>query len=115
MPALAKAPTGITGLDETTGGGFPRGRATLIEGGPGCGKTILALQSLVNGALLFNEPGIFVAFEESPTQIMANVANFGWDLADLQRRKLLFFLDARPDSDLIQSGDFDLTGMLLAE
>jgi circadian clock protein KaiC len=114
MPALAKAPTGITGLDETTGGGFPRGRATLIEGGPGCGKTILALQSLVNGALLFNEPGIFVAFEESPTQIMANVANFGWDLADLQRRKLLFFLDARPDSDLIQSGDFDLTGMLLA-
>ena len=73
-----KAPTGISGLDEITAGGFPRGTATLIEGGPGSGKTILALQSLVNGARQFGEPGIFLGFEEFPSLIMANAATFGW-------------------------------------
>jgi circadian clock protein KaiC len=110
-PDITKAPTGITGLDEITGGGWPRGRTTLVEGGPGSGKTILALQSLVNGAVLFNEPGIFVAFEESSNRITANAAKFGWDLAALQRKKL-FFLDAQPNPDLVQSGGFDLAGML---
>jgi circadian clock protein KaiC len=108
---LAKAQTGVIGLDEITGGGLPRGRATLIEGGPGSGKTILALQSLVNGAVLFNEPGIFVAFEESSKRVIANAAQFGWDLPALQRKKL-FFLDAQPNPDLIVSGGFDLSGML---
>jgi len=106
-----KAPTGIAGLDEITGGGWPRGNATLIEGGPGSGKTVLALQSLVNGARWFNEPGIFVAFEESSIRLVANAAKFGWDLPALQKKKL-FFLDAQPKADLIQSGTFDLTGML---
>jgi circadian clock protein KaiC len=108
-----KARTGITGLDEITGGGWPRGRTTLIEGGPGCGKTVLALQSLVNGAVLFHEPGIFVAFEESSKRIIANAARFGWDLPALQEKKL-FFLDAQPNPDLILSGSFDLAGMLAA-
>jgi circadian clock protein KaiC len=108
-----KSRTGIEGLDHITGGGFPRGRATLIEGGPGCGKTILALQSLVNGVFLENEPGIFVAFEESPDRIKGNAAKFGWDLAALERKKL-FFLDAQPSPELIQSGTFDLGGMLAA-
>jgi circadian clock protein KaiC len=108
-----KALTGIAGLDEVTGGGFPRGKTTLIEGGPGSGKTILALQTLVNGATLFNEPGIFVAFEESSKNLIANAGKFGWDLPALQRKKL-FFLDAQPNPDVIQSGGFDLTGMLAA-
>jgi circadian clock protein KaiC len=111
VPDPLKAPTGIAGLDEITGGGWPRGNATLIEGGPGCGKTVLALQSLVNGARLYNEPGIFVAFEESSRRLIANAAKFGWDLPALQRKKL-FFLDAHPKADLIQSGSFDLAGML---
>jgi circadian clock protein KaiC len=111
--SLAKAPSGIIGLDEITGGGWPRGRATLIEGGSGSGKTILALQTLVNGAVLFNEPGIFVAFEESSKRIVANAAKFGWDLPALQERKL-FFLDAHPNPDLVLSGNFDLAGLLTA-
>ena len=106
-----KAPTGITGFDEITRGGLSRGRTTLLEGGPGSGKSILALQSLVNGARQFNEPGIFVAFEESPERIRTNARKFGWDLEALELKKL-FFLDAQPDPGLVQSGTFDLDGML---
>ena len=69
--AAAKASTGIVGLDEMTGGGLPRGRTTLLVGGPGSGKTILALQFLVNGAQKSREPGIFVAFEETPKRIVS--------------------------------------------
>ncbi|HYO78580.1 MAG TPA: ATPase domain-containing protein, partial [Thermoanaerobaculia bacterium] len=79
----AKAPTGIAGLDELTGGGLPRGRTTLLAGGSGSGKTILALQFLVNGAQHEHEPGIFVAFEETPARIIGNAATFGWNLPDL--------------------------------
>ncbi len=110
---LLKARTGIEGFDEITRGGLPRGRTTLIEGGPGCGKTIMSLQTLVRGAQLDNEPGIFVAFEESAERIVANAAKFGWDLPKLQKKKL-FFLDAQPKPELIQSGGFDLGGMLAA-
>jgi circadian clock protein KaiC len=108
-----KARTGIEGFDEITDGGLPRGRTTLIEGGPGSGKTLMALETLVNGARLDNEPGIFVAFEESSKRITENASKFGWDLAALQRKKL-FFLDAQQTPDLIQSGGFDLGGMLAA-
>jgi circadian clock protein KaiC len=110
---VSKARTGIEGFDEITHGGLPLGRATLIEGGPGSGKTIMALQSLVNGARLHNEAGIFVAFEESSERIRANAVRFGWDLDTLQKDKL-FFLDAQPRADLCQSGAFDLGGMLAA-
>jgi circadian clock protein KaiC len=108
-----KARTGIEGFDEITNGGLPRGRTTLIEGSPGSGKTVMALETLVNGARLDNEPGIFVAFEESSARITANATKFGWDLAALQRKKL-FFLDAQQTPDLVQSGSFDLGGMLAA-
>ena len=108
-----KVPTGITGFDEITGGGLPRGRTTLLVGGPGSGKTIFALQFLVHGVRACKEPGIFVAFEEASKRIAANAESFGWKLAELQRKKL-FFLDAQPLSDLVQSGDFDLSGMLAA-
>ena len=108
-----KAPTGITGLDEMTGGGLPRGRTTLLVGGSGSGKTILALQFLVNGTQCCDEPGIFVAFEETPTRIIANAKTFGWNLAGLQESSL-YFMDAQPPHDLVQSGSFDLSGMLIA-
>ena len=108
-----KAATGITGLDEITGGGLPRGRTTLLLGGPGSGKTILSLQFLVSGISACKEPGIFVAFEESSQRILANAESFGWNLAVLRRQEKLFFLDAQPTPDLVQSGDFDLNGMLV--
>ena len=107
-----KVRTGIAGFDEITGGGLPYGRATLLEGGPGCGKTVMALQTLVYGAQ-HGEPGIFVAFEESPHRIRANAAQLGWDLEGLENKKL-FILDAQPSPELIQSGSFDLRGLLSA-
>ena len=109
----AKAPTGVLGFDEITKGGLPRGRTTLLVGGAGSGKTIFALRFLVNGAQNCGEPGIFVAFEESSHRIVANAESFGWNLAELQRKEL-FFMDAEPSPELIQSGNFDLSGMLAA-
>jgi len=109
-PSVAKVPTGIQGFDEVTGGGLPARRTTLVMGGPGCGKTVFALQALVNGAHQ-KEAGIFVAFEESTRQIIANAATFGWDLPALERKKL-FFLDARLTPDVVKAGEFDLVGML---
>ena len=113
VKASSKAPTGITGLDAITGGGLPRGRTTLIVGGTGSGKTVLALQFLVHGARDCKEPGIFVAFEETSKRIVANAESFGWKLAELRRKKL-FFMDAQSNSDLVQSGNFDLSGMIAA-
>ena len=107
----AKAPTGIPGFDQITGGGLPRGRTTLVAGGPGCGKTIFALQFLINGVRHYDEAAMFVAFEETPKRIAANAAAFGWNFAKPQRGKF-FFMDAQPKVDMVQSGDFDLCGML---
>jgi circadian clock protein KaiC len=109
--ASRKAPTGIAGFDEISGGGLPRGRTTLLMGGPGSGKTIFSLQFLVNGARHYKEPGIFVAFEETSKRIQANAESFDWELTELRRKKLLF-VDAQPNPDLVQTGDFDLCGML---
>ena len=111
--APTKAPTGIDGFDEITGGGLPRGRTTLLKGGPGSGKTVFALKFLVDGWRESAEPGVFVAFEETSTRIVANAEGFGWDLVELQERGL-YFVDVQPPPDLIQSGDFDLRGMLAA-
>jgi circadian clock protein KaiC len=108
-----KAPTGIAGFDETTNGGLPQGRTTLLVGGPGSGKTVLSLQFLVYGAEECKESGIFVAFEENSKRIVVNAESFGWKLAELQRKKL-FFMDIHPTPDMVQSGDFDLRGMLAA-
>src|SRR5476649_1324358 len=111
VKAPAKAPTGIAGFDDITGGGLPHSRTTLLLGGPGSGKTILSLQFLVHGARHCGEPGVFVAFEESSKRIAANAASFGWNLDELRRKKL-HFMDAQPMSDLVQSANFDLGGML---
>lgn len=110
---MKKSATGITGFDDMTAGGLPSGRTTLIEGGAGAGKTLFALQTIAHGARQLEEPGIFVAFEESPERIAANVRDFGWDLPGVVGDSL-FFLDARPDPDLIRTGDFDIAGMLAA-
>lgn len=109
--ALAKSATGIAGFDDLSGGGLPQGQTTLIVGGPGSGKTIFAMQFLVHGARHCQEPGIFVAFEESPQRMAVNFESFGWDLAALQPQQLAF-VNAQPPTDLVQSGTFDLGGML---
>jgi circadian clock protein KaiC len=111
--AIDKAPTGIAGFDEITNGGLPCGRTTLVVGGPGAGKTVFALEALVNGARLRHEPGIFVAFEENSRQIVGNAATFGWDLPALEREQL-FFLDAQLPAAVVRDGPFDLVAMLAA-
>jgi circadian clock protein KaiC len=109
--SVTKFSTGIGGFDEITDGGLPRARTTLVMGGPGCGKTVFALQVLVNGALRDKEASLFVAFEENTHQIVTNAATFGWDLPALVKKKL-FFLDARLSPDTVKAGEFDLVGML---
>jgi circadian clock protein KaiC len=109
--SLPKLATGIEGFDELSGGGLPRHRTTLLVGGPGAGKTVFALQCLVNAARRQRAPGIFVAFEESPRQIIANGATFKWGLASLAAKQI-FFLDAHLSPALVVAGDFDLAGML---
>jgi len=108
---IEKQPTGIQGFDEMLGGGLPAARTTLVAGGPGAGKTVLTLQALVYGARELGEPGIFVAFEETAARLQANAAGFGWNLPELQDQHL-FFLDAQPQPEWVQSGQFDLDGLL---
>ena len=108
---LPKIATGILGFDELSHGGLPRHRVSLLKGGPGSGKTVFALQSLVCAARLRQETGIFVAFEESTQQIISNAASFDWDVATLAKNRI-FFLDANLSPDIVQSGEFDLSGML---
>lgn len=90
------ARSGITGLDEILDGGFSRGNCVLIHGGPGSGKTTLAIQFLYNGIIEHNEPGVFVTLCENPDEIRKNMLAFGWDLKKLESQKKLAILDARP-------------------
>ncbi len=111
---LAKSQTGIQGLDELTGGGLPRGRPTLVCGGPGCGKTLLGIEFLIHGALRYGEPGVIMVFEETAADLAQNVASLGFDLDDLVARGLLaidFVRIAR--SEVEQYGDFDLEGLFI--
>ena len=111
-PSLPKAPSGIHGLDEVTDGGLPRGRATLVCGPAGSGKTLLAMQFLVRGITDHGEPGVFVAFEESPKDLAANVASMGYDLDGLQAQGMLVVdrVDL-PYGELVESGEWDLDGL----
>jgi circadian clock protein KaiC len=113
MP-IKKCPTGILGLDEITGGGLPKGRTTIVCGGPGCGKTMLGVEFLVRGAMKFNEPGVLMAFEETPREIATNVASLGFDIQALARRRKLYldFLSVEP-SEIKESGDYDLEGLFI--
>ena len=87
LKLLPKSPTGIPGVDEITGGGLPEGRPTLVCGAAGCGKTLFAMEFLVNGAIEYGEPGVFVAFEENAEELAQNVASLGFDLKDLIKKK----------------------------
>ena len=111
---LPKAPTGIEGLDEVTGGGLPRGRATLICGGPGAGKTLLAIEFLVRGATEFGEPGVFMAFEETAEDLENNVRSLGFDLPDLvERKKLLIDYVYIERSEIEETGEYNLEGLFI--
>jgi circadian clock protein KaiC len=111
---LPKCPTGIQGLDEITGGGLPRGRPTLMCGGPGCGKTLFAAEFLVRGAVQFGEPGVFMAFEETEAELKANVASLGFDLAGLVRRKKIAIDYVHLErSEVQESGEYDLEGLFV--
>ncbi|MGA7079172.1 MAG: ATPase domain-containing protein [Terriglobales bacterium] len=87
--SLAKAPPGIQGLDEVTGGGLPIGRVTLVCGNAGCGKSLLAMEFLVHGAVRYGEPGVCMDFEETEEKLRANVVSLGFDLRELAKRKKL--------------------------
>src|SRR6202046_355200 len=110
--SLPKCPTGIHGLDEITLGGLPRGRTTIVCGGPGCGKTMLGMEFLVRGIEEFGEPGVLLSFEETTEEITRNVASRGFDLEALVRKKKLFldFLPVEPN-DIQEAGDYDLEGL----
>ena len=111
---LAKTPTGIQGLDEVTGGGLPKGRVSLVCGKAGCGKSLLAMQFLVNGAIQYGEPGVCMNFEETEEKLAANVTSLGFDLRDLTKRRKLFldyvFIER---SQITETGEYNLDGLFI--
>jgi circadian clock protein KaiC len=112
--SLPKALTGIQGLDEITGGGFPRGRPTLICGSAGAGKTLLALEFLIRGATEFKEPGVFMAFEETAAELAQNVRSLGFDLDQLAEDKKLVVDFVRVErGEIDETGDYDLEGLFI--
>ncbi len=111
---LAKAPTGVQGLDEITGGGLPRGRPTLVCGSAGCGKTLLAMEFLVRGATQFDEPGVFMAFEETSKELTENVRSLGFDLDELVKQKKLAIDFVRVErNEIEETGEYDLEGLFV--
>src|SRR3954451_6817985 len=112
--AMAKAATGIRGLDEITGGGLPRGRPTLICGGAGCGKTLFGVEFLVKGAAEFDEPGVFLAFEESGEELAQNVRSLGFDLDQLiAERKVVVDYVHVDRGEIEENGEYDLEGLFI--
>jgi len=112
--ALLKCQTGIRGLDEITDGGIPKGRPTLVCGSAGCGKTLMAMEFLVRGAVLYDEPGVFMSFEESSEELAQNVASLGFDLNDLAARKKMYIDQVRIErSEIEETGEYDLDGLFI--
>ncbi len=113
-PTLAKAPTGIPGLDAITNGGLPRGRPTLVCGAAGCGKTLLAMEFLVRGVLDSGEPGVFMAFEETPDELSQNVRSLGFDVDALAARGMISVDHVQVDPrEIEETGDYDLEGLFI--
>ena len=111
---LEKVPTGIRGLDEITCGGLPKDRATLVCGGPGCGKTLIGIEFLVHGAIDYDEPGVFLAFEETEEELARNVATLGFDLHRLAVRKQLIVEYIRVERhEIEETGEYDLEGLFI--
>jgi len=114
LKKLPKTPTGIQGFDEITGGGLPKGRPILVCGGAGCGKTLFAIEFLVRGATEFNEPGVFMSFEETNEELTVNVASLGFDLEDLIRRKKLILDHVHIErSEIEETGEYDLEALFI--
>ncbi len=113
-PSVAKAPSGIRGLDEITSGGLPAGRPTLVCGTAGAGKTMLAVEFLVRGATEFNEPGVFMMFEENADELTANVRSLGFDLDQLAEQKKIKLDHVHIErSEIEETGDYDLEGLFI--
>ena len=112
--ALQKERTGIPGFDEITRGGLPKGRPTLICGSAGAGKTLFAMEFLVRGATHFNEPGVFISFEETDEELATNVASLGFDLNELvAEKKLVLDYVFIERSEIEETGEYDLEGLFL--
>ena len=113
-PQIPKTQTGVTGLDEITSGGIPKGRPTLVCGEAGCGKTLLSLEFIIKGAMDYNEPGVFMAFEENVEELTMNVASLGFDLNELQREKKIKLDHVHIDrSEIEETGEYDLDGLFI--
>jgi circadian clock protein KaiC len=111
---LPKLPTGIEGFDDITGGGLPKGRPTLIVGGPGSGKTLFSMEFLINGASKFNEPGVFFSFEETEKELAQNVASLGFDVKTLEAKNMLMIDFVKVESaEIIETGEYDLEGLFV--
>ncbi|MGB8359037.1 MAG: circadian clock protein KaiC [Bacteroidales bacterium] len=111
---LLKSPTGIQGFDEITGGGLPAGRPTLVCGGAGCGKTLFGMEFLVRGTTQYNEPGVFMSFEETNEELIKNVASLGFDLEDLIKHKKIALDHVHIErSEIEETGEYDLEGLFI--
>ncbi|HET9698014.1 MAG TPA: circadian clock protein KaiC [Terriglobales bacterium] len=111
---IEKTPTGISGLDNITNGGLPRGRTTLVAGGAGSGKTLLGMEFLVQGAMQYGEPGVAMTFEETPEEITSNMASLGHDLNALIRRKKIAIDYVHVERRQIEeTGEYDLEGLFI--
>ena len=114
LPIVGKSPTGIRGLDEMTHGGLPRGRPTLLCGSAGCGKTLFAMTFLYNGAVEYNEPGVFIAFEEQPEELVKNVGSLRYDIGKLiAEKKLAIDHIAIERTKISEAGEYDLEGLFI--
>src|SRR5512133_3878566 len=114
LGTLPKAPTGIQGLDEITDGGLPQGRPTLVCGSAGCGKTLFGMEFLVRGATMYNEPGVFMSFEETNEELVKNVASLGFDLPELIKHKKIALDHVHIErSEIEETGEYDLEGLFI--
>jgi circadian clock protein KaiC len=111
---LPKSPTGIHGFDEITLGGLPAGRPTLVCGGAGCGKTLFGIEFLIRGATQFNEPGVFMSFEETNEELIINVASLGYDLKELIKNKKIALDHVHIErSEIEETGEYDLEALFI--
>ena len=114
VPGLQKCPTGISGFDEITDGGLPQGRPSLVCGSAGCGKTLFAMHFLINGATMFDEPGVFIAFEENEAELTDNMASLGWDLSEFIKQEKISLDYVHVDrSEIEETGEFSLDGLFI--
>ncbi|RPI16995.1 MAG: circadian clock protein KaiC [Ignavibacteriae bacterium] len=114
LPTLKKSSTGINGFDEITLGGLPQGRPTLVSGAAGCGKTLFAMEFLVRGVTQFNEPGVFIAFEENAKELTENAASLGFELEHLiKSKKLIVDFISIDRSEIEETGEYDLEALFI--